>query len=118
MFYTPARLPFWLSNTIRYDSGLVTNPSDPRAVAADPDYADLLPFVRLSQSPARVRSRAIQDLAIGYTGTTRERRRLWEVQFQVTNLWNLTAVYNFQSIFVGTRVVQPRTLGVRTRFFF
>ena len=29
----------------------------------------------------------------------------------MTNLTNRTALYNFQSVFVGTRLVQPRTLG-------
>jgi hypothetical protein len=31
---------------------------------------------------------------------------------------NRTALYNFQSVFVGTRVVQPRTVSLRvTRYF-
>jgi hypothetical protein len=36
----------------------------------------------------------------------------------MTNVTNRTALYNFQSVFVGTRLVQPRTLAVRvTRHF-
>ena len=37
----------WASTSVRYDSGLVANPSDPVQVAADPDYRDLLPYVNL-----------------------------------------------------------------------
>ena len=44
-------------------------------------------------------------------------RRQWEAVFQVTNVANRTSLYNFQSIFVGTRLVQPRTVGVRLRWF-
>jgi hypothetical protein len=39
------------------------------------------------------------------------------VQFQVNNLTNQTALFNFQSIFVGTRVVPPRITGVKLRFY-
>ena len=36
----------------------------------------------------------------------------------MTNLTNTTALFNFQSVFVGTRLVQPRTLSMRmTRSF-
>ena len=113
--YRP-RASFWTSVSTRYDSGLVVNPSDPKAVAADPDYADLLPFVNLGADPPRVKARTIVDFAAGYEHR-RIDRRLWEVVVQVTNLTNRTALYNFQSIFVGTRLVQPRTLGVRLRWF-
>ena len=37
---------------------------------------------------------------------------------EVTNLTNRIALYNFQSVFVGTRVVQPRTLAVRMKRYF
>ena len=101
----------------RYDSGLVANPSDPAEVAADPDYADLLPYVNLSGSPARVRPRTITDLVAGYRHRAAERTR-WEIAAQATNLTNQTALYNFQSAFVGTRVVQPRAVSIRYRFWF
>jgi len=32
---------------------------------------------------------------------------------QITNLFDRTALYNFQSVFVGTRLLQPRTLSLR-----
>lgn len=106
----------WTSLSLRYDSGLVSNPSDPAEVARDPDYADLLPYVNLLSDPPRVRARTLADLAVGYERKKNDRRQ-WEAVFQVTNLTNRTALYNFQSIFVGTRLVQPRTVGVRLKWY-
>jgi hypothetical protein len=105
--------PFWAGGSVRYDSGLVSNPSDPAVVAADPDYSDLLPYVNLDAATPRVRPRTIVDLATGLDRVDGSGRRTWGVQVQVTNLANTTALYNFQSVFVGTRLVQPRTLSVR-----
>jgi hypothetical protein len=104
----------WLGGAIRYDSGLVANPSDPVEVAADPDFADLLPYVDLDSDIARVRPRTIVDLLAG-VDLPRGGPRAWSMQLQVTNLTNRTALYNFQSVFVGTRLVQPRTLAVRVK---
>lgn len=106
--------PWWFGASVRHDSGLVANPSDPAVVAADPDFADLLPFVDLEASPARVRPRTIVDATggldiAGSSGGTRQ----WALQLQVTNLFNVTALYNFQSVFVGTRLVQPRTWSAK-----
>jgi len=108
---------WFATSTTRYDSGLVANPSDPAEVAADPDYSDLLPYVDLLSTPARTRARTIQDLVFGYERLQDGRKR-WEATVQVSNLTNRTALYNFQSIFVGTRLVQPRTAGVRLRWYF
>ena len=107
---------FWTSGSIRYDSGLVSNPSDPLEVAQDPDFSDLLPFVNLESDPARVRPRTILDFAVGYDAGRNDKKR-WSLQFDVTNLTNKTALYNFQSIFVGTRLVQPRTIGAKVRWY-
>lgn len=103
--------------TSRYDSGLVANPSDPAEVAADPDYADLLPYVKLGVTPARVLPRTITDIVAGYRHRSGEQTR-WELALQATNLTDQIALYNFQSAFVGTRVVQPRALSLRYRFWF
>ncbi len=108
---------FYGTCSVRYDYGLVANPSDPAEVAADPDYSDLLPYVKLNTDPARVAPRTITDIVAGYERRTNE-RRLWDVSVQLSNLANVTALYNFQSVFVGTRVVQPRAAGVRLRFYF
>ncbi len=104
----------WLGGAVRYDSGLVSNPSDPLEVAADPDFADLLPFVDLDAEVPRVRPRTIVDL-VGGLDLRRGGARLWSLQVQVTNLTNQTALYNFQSVFVGTRLVQPRTFAVKVK---
>ncbi len=107
-----------LAASIRYDSGLVSNPSDPAEVAADPDFADLLPYVDLAAGVPRVRPRTIVDLAAGLDLASSAGLRTWSLQAQVTNLTNRTALYNFQSVFVGTRLVQPRTVAVRIRRHF
>jgi hypothetical protein len=111
------RRNLWVSGAVRYDSGLVSNPSNPAEVVQDPDYADLLPYVNLASDPPRVRPRTISDIAIGYEGY-RDDRRSWDAVFQVSNITNTTALYNFQSIFVGTRIVQPRTASVKLRWYF
>lgn len=110
--------PWWAGLSARHDSGLVANPSDPAEVAADPDFADLLPYVNLAAATPRVRPRTLVDLATGADWTNGRGGKTWSLQLQVTNLANTTALYNFQSVFVGTRVVQPRTFSVRaTRYF-
>lgn len=111
----PKGLYATLSN--RYDYGLVANPSDPAAVASDPDYRDLLPFVKLAGRPARVKPRNIVDLAFGVEHSKDGRKR-WDAGLQFTNLTARTALYNFQSVFVGTRVVAPFSAGLRLRWFF
>jgi outer membrane cobalamin receptor len=108
---------FFVTASIRHDSGLVTNPSDPEQVAADPDFAPLLPYVNLTSNPPRTRPRTITDVAAGYARSSEGRRR-WELTLQISNLTNKTALYNFQSLFVGTRLAPPRTAGLRFRWFF
>ena len=82
-------------------------------VTADPDYFDLLPYVDLESNPPRVRPRTIVDLAAGLDLRNGRGQRTWSAQVQVTNLTNQTALYNFQSVFVGTRLVAPRTVSVK-----
>ncbi|MDE2754936.1 MAG: TonB-dependent receptor [Acidobacteriota bacterium] len=113
--YRPRR-NWWTSWQVRYDSGLVPNPSDPDQVARDPDYFDQLPLVNLTSDPPRVNARTILDATVGYRHI-RGDRRVWDLVFQAGNLTNRTALYNFQSVFVGTRVVQPRTLSAKVRWY-
>ena len=113
--YRP-RKNWWTSWQVRHDSGLVPNPSDPAEVARDPDYFDQLPLVNLSSDPPRMKARTIVDATVGYRHI-RGDRRVWDLVFQVANLTDRTALYNFQSVFVGTRVVQPRTLSAKVRWY-
>jgi hypothetical protein len=106
----------WTSGSVRYDSGLVSNPSDPQEVAADPDFADLLPYVDLLADVPRVTPRTVVDSAIGYDAR-RDGRRIWSARLQVNNLMNQVALFNFQSVFVGTRVIQPRTVSAELRYY-
>ena len=114
LIYRPRRR-WWTSWQMRYDSGLVSNPSDPAEVAADPDYSDQLPYVDLLGDPPRIRPRAILDASVGYEHYADD-RRVWEIAVQLSNLTNRRALYSFQSVFVGTRVVQPFTAGFKMRF--
>lgn len=111
------RRGFYATLSVRYDSGLVVNPSDPVQVAQDPDYSDLLPYVNLESKPPRTRPRTVTDIVVGYTHSPDGKPR-YDIALQVSNLFNVTALYNFQSIFVGTRVVQPFTAGARFRWYF
>ena len=115
VIYRPAKR-WWTSWQLRYDSGLVSNPSDPDVVAADTDYYDQLPYVDLLGDPPRVRHRAIVNASLGYEHY-RGDRRVWEIALQVSNLTNRRGLYSFQSVFVGTRVLQPFTASARLRLF-
>ena len=105
---------WWTSLSVRYDSGLVANPSNPAVVARDPDYSDLLPYVNLAGDPPRVTPRTVTDASVGYQHY-RGDRRAWSVELQCSNLFNTTALYNFQSVFVGTRVVAPRAAAIQIK---
>ena len=102
--------------SVRYDSGLVSNPSDPAEVAADPDFADLLPYVDLLAGVPRVTPRTVADVALGYDAR-RDGQRVWSARVQVNNVTNRVALFNFQSVFVGTRVIQPRTVSAEMRYY-
>lgn len=115
VIYRPARR-WWASWQLRYDSGLVSNPSDPGEVAADADYHDQLPYVNLLGDPPRIRPRAIVNASLGYE-RYRGDRRAWEIVLQASNLTNRRGLYSFQSVFVGTRVVEPFMASVRLRLF-
>ncbi|MBI5281456.1 MAG: TonB-dependent receptor [Candidatus Solibacter usitatus] len=110
------RSGLYVTFSTRYDAGLVANPSDPAEVAKDPDFSDLLGYVNLAADPPRVNPRTILDCGLGFE-RTKDGRRRWDLSTQVSNLTNRTALYSFQSVFVGTRVVQPATMGLRFRWF-
>ena len=115
LIYRPYK-GWWASWQVRHDSGLVSNPSDPDEVAADPDYYDQLAYVDLLGDPPRIRPRTIVNTSLGYEHY-RGDRRAWEIVAQVSNLTNRKGLYSFQSVFVGTRVIQPFTASLRLRLF-
>jgi len=68
--------------------------------------------------PTRVAPRNLLDLGIGTdTLFVRERYKV-KLQFTVTNLTNVDALYNFLSTFSGTHFVTPRTYQVELGFLF
>ena len=107
------RKRYWTNLSMRYDSGLVANATNP----TDPDYAQLLPYVNLTSNPPRVNPRTITDMAFGYDRVKNDRKR-WDASVQITNIANQTALFNFQSAFVGTRIVAPRMFGAKLRWYF
>ncbi len=115
LIYRPAKR-WWSSWQVRHDSGLVSNPSDPEEVAGDPDYFDQLPYVDLLGDPPRIRPRTVVDAAVGYEHL-RGDRKAWEIAVQISNLTNRKGLYSFQSVFVGTRTIQPFTASLRIRYF-
>ena len=97
--------------------GLVSNPSDPAEVAADPDFFDQLPYVDLNREVPRVRPRTIIDAAFGYEHRSND-LRVWEIVAQISNLTNKTALYNLDFSFclvVGRHLRQPMASRCRGR---
>lgn len=111
------RRNWWTSTSVRYDSGLVANPDASVANSANTDYRDLLKLVDFTSTPIRVRPRTVSNLAVGYQHRRGE-RRVWDVDATLENVTNITALYNFRSVFVGTRVVSPRAAAIRMRIYF
>ena len=110
----PAR-PRWLSgHRCATTADWSSNPSDPLEVAADPDY----------RGPAALREPHGQPAARAAAHDRRSRRRHATSRTGAAarpgprssrsrTCTNRTALYNFQSVFVGTRLVQPRTVSLR-----
>ena len=73
--------------------------------------------MNLAGGPPRVNPRTIPDLALGYT-RRRDSVRKWEAVLQASNRFDSTALYNCQSIFVGTRLISPRAVSLRLLWFF
>ena len=97
----------------RYDSGVPTD-VDPHTTLAqfvaagfDPRLYDEIDFQR-----GRVRPRTVLDLSLGADLRQNERVAV-NLQFNVQNLTNELFLYNFQSVFSGTHVGNPRLISGR-----
>jgi hypothetical protein len=102
--------------TIRFDSGLPVEIEDLDEVRADPDVNRELELVDLTSDPSRVKSRTIWDWSIGFDFP--HEKPLVSFQFDILNLTDETALFNFLSVFSGTHVIRPRTFSGRLRYFF
>jgi hypothetical protein len=70
-------------------------------------------------NPQRIAPRHLFDLAIGDDDIFHKSERYkWSARFEIINLANTVAVYNFLSTFSGTHYVSPRTLTGEIGFHF
>jgi hypothetical protein len=70
-------------------------------------------------NPDRVKPRHVFDLGIGTDNLLHtEKREKVTLRFEIANLTNRVALYNFLSTFSGTHFLQPRTLLARVGFVF
>ena len=73
-------------------------------------------------NPQRIAPRSLFDLAIGdddlFHAALKSDRYKWSAKFEVINLTNTVALYNFLSTFSGTHYVTPRTLTAELGFHF
>jgi len=70
-------------------------------------------------NPDRVKPRNIFNFGVGTDNLLhREGPRRFTASFEVANLTNKTALYNFLSTFSGTHFLQPRTVVARVGYTF
>jgi len=110
------RSAFWLGMTQRYDSGLVTDAGAPEDVLSSPDTAYAAPFIRFNEDPQRVKPRTIFNFSLG--ARLQQYHLPFEIQLDILNAFDKKGLYNFQSVFGGTHVIQPRTIAGRIRYVF
>jgi len=70
------------------------------------------------RNPPRVAARNLFDLAIGHDNLFRGDRYKWSARFEIINLTNTNALYNFLSTFSGTHYVTPRSFTGTIAFHF
>jgi hypothetical protein len=68
--------------------------------------------------PARIAVRNTIDLAIGEDDLITHERQSLGIRFNVVNLNNTSALYNYLSTFSGTHFLTPRTITVEARYRF
>ena len=70
------------------------------------------------KNPPRIASRHLFDIGVGTDNLFGGDRYKWSLRFNVINLTNKVALYNFLSTFSGTHYVTPRTETVELGFHF
>ena len=111
--YNHRRSGFYANFSGRYDSGVPTDVkpgttlADFEAQGFDPRLYKEIDFQR-----GRVRPRTILDFSVGSDLRQKERFSL-NIQFSVQNLTNELFLYNFESVFSGTHIGNPRLFSGR-----
>jgi hypothetical protein len=117
--YDLGRTGIWAAANVRYDSGLVDDPS-PEELLADPDNAFAAPYVRVHTggglNPNRIAPRTIWDFSVG--ADLAKIGVPATLQVDLLNAFDEKGVYNILSTFGGTHVIPPRTVAARVRYEF
>ena len=113
MGYNHRRSGVYATFSGRYDSGVPTDVEPGTTLAKfaaqgfDPRLYKEIDFQR-----GRVRPRTILDFSVGAELRQKERVSI-NIQFDVQNLTNELFLYNFESVFSGTHVGNPRLFSGR-----
>jgi hypothetical protein len=105
-------------------SGRAATVANPITACSGPVTSTLLNIptpgeANADHNPARVKPRNVFNLGLGTDNLLhRDGRRRVTAAFEITNLTNVTALYNFLSTFSGTHFLQPRQLTGRVGFTF
>src|SRR5215204_4126016 len=116
--YNHRRSGFYTTFSGRYDSGVPTDVEPGTTLADfvargfDPRLYNEIDFQR-----GRVRPRTILDFSVGADLRQKERVSL-NVQFSIQNLTNELFLYNFESVFSGTHIGNPRLFSGRVTLRF
>jgi Carboxypeptidase regulatory-like domain len=109
----------WLGAGVRYDSGLVTDPS-PDEVINDPDNSFAAPYIVVHTGgdldPNRIKARTIASFSFGWD--LAKQHVPISLEADLLNAFDTKGLYNIESVFGGTHVIPPRTLSVRIRYNF
>jgi hypothetical protein len=69
-------------------------------------------------NPQRIAPRNLLDMAVGDDNLFHTEKHLWSLRFDVINLTDKVALYNWLSTFSGTHYVTPRTISATLGFHF
>lgn len=111
--YNHKRSGLYASFSGRYDSGVPTDVTPGTSLAQFvADGFDPRLFKEIDFQRGRVRPRTILDFSVGADLLQKERVSM-NLQFDIQNLTNQLFLYNFESVFSGTHVGNPRLISGR-----